>query len=426
MMKSSPSFAANVLLAFYAVLFSLALQVANASVYGIGARIFGDQLLMKDILKTPFISLTKETVITFNYAIEQPITYIEMISDEEIRVNINFSYDNDLINGTVRRMLPNITGDTMAAATASESNHDPFEVLIQIYGFNEMPKNLHPRYILNAGPNLYDQLKTNEGVIPKETLNLRNEDRVAVENLDAEYFDVDNDISTNDDEEEGIHIPSEDDSDDYLFNASMNKVVQLGERQKGDYLLYHADQTSPDVTNEATNHSVVFYFIDNSFITCVEFFIIDHYLNHPLNSDHSIVEYEKMSPHSLKATVTDQHTTSLFVQMHVYGYEPNDKPVDFKSYLQSGQVASVDASRLSDVLSNHSEDGDDDDVEDVSIQLPLSAKRRTRIMFHDAVAAAADSATDVGHPVGISNWLIGLMMSTLMSLTVVMIERGGQ
>lgn len=57
-------------------------QKVTASDFGIGARIYGDQLLMKDIVKTPAITLTEETVIKFNYAISQAITYIEMSSDE--------------------------------------------------------------------------------------------------------------------------------------------------------------------------------------------------------------------------------------------------------------------------------------------------------------------------------------------------------
>ncbi|XP_061393398.1 uncharacterized protein LOC133328904 [Musca vetustissima] len=410
-MKCSTSpLAANLLLAFYAVLFSLVIQVANASVFGIGARMFGDQLLMKDILRTPFISLTKETVITFNYAIPEPITYIEMISDEEIYVNVDFSYENDLINGTIRRMLPNITQDP---TTEFESNKDPFEVLIQIYGYHQLPQNVNSRYILNRGQNLYDLLKSSgepEATI-KETLNLMREDSRALEHMDEEYVEENNDISSDVDDHHVEHHQPPDLSDEALFSSNMNKIVQLGERQEGDYLLYHADQTSPDTTDEPTNHSVIFYFIDNSFITCVEFFIIDHYLNHPLaTNSHPIVEYEKLSQHTLKAIVTDQHTTSLFVEMHIYGYEPNDKPVDFKSYLKSGQVVTA------------SDGDDDDDIVDVRIQLPLTAKRRTRVLFNQAEAGAAEaSATDdAGQQVGIYNWLIVLMMTTL---TVLMIGR---
>uniref|UniRef100_T1PAI1 Interferon-related developmental regulator (IFRD) n=1 Tax=Musca domestica TaxID=7370 RepID=T1PAI1_MUSDO len=319
-----------------------------------------------------------------------------MISDEEIAVNVDMSYETDLINGTIRRVLPNITND----AEMSERNHDPFEVLIQIYGYKKIPRNVHPRYILNRGQNLEDLLKSNEPIklAAEETLNLMHEDMRALENSDEEYVDENNDMIPDDIEN---HSNTENDSDEYLFSANTNKVIQLGERQEGDYLLYQADQSSPDITKEPTNHTVVFYFIDSSFVTCVEFLIIDHYLEHPLTSETPHVEFEKISAHSLKAIVTDPHTTSLFVQMHVYGFEPNDKPVDFKSYLNS------------DVVTNSNGNGNNnnhilDDVEDVHLQLSLTAKRRTRVHFH---GLAADDGAQVGIS---SNWW-------LMSLTAVMI-----
>lgn len=57
-------------------------QVENKSFFGIGTRIIGDQLLVKDVLHTPPIGLTEEPVIKFQYAIEEPITYIEIESDK--------------------------------------------------------------------------------------------------------------------------------------------------------------------------------------------------------------------------------------------------------------------------------------------------------------------------------------------------------
>lgn len=75
------SFAANILAIFVAAS-CLIIQVENKSVFGIGARINGDQLLMKDVLKTPPISLTEDPYIEFHYAISQPITYIEILSEK--------------------------------------------------------------------------------------------------------------------------------------------------------------------------------------------------------------------------------------------------------------------------------------------------------------------------------------------------------
>lgn len=67
---------------------NLLTQVENKSVFGIGTRIIGDQLLLKDILQTPPLSLTEEAVIKFNYAVEEPITYIEIESDKVIFIKM--------------------------------------------------------------------------------------------------------------------------------------------------------------------------------------------------------------------------------------------------------------------------------------------------------------------------------------------------
>lgn len=61
---------------------NLLLQVENKSIYGIGTRIIGDQLLMRDVLQTPPLRLTEDPVIKFNYAIVEPITYVEIVSDQ--------------------------------------------------------------------------------------------------------------------------------------------------------------------------------------------------------------------------------------------------------------------------------------------------------------------------------------------------------
>lgn len=152
-----------------------------------------------------------------------------MILLQEIAVNVDMSYETDLINGTIRRVLPNITND----AEMSERNHDPFEVLIQIYGYKKIPRNVHPRYILNRGQNLEDLLKSNEPIklAAEETLNLMHEDMRALENSDEEYVDENNDMIPDDIEN---HSNTENDSDEYLFSANTNKVIQLGERQEGE------------------------------------------------------------------------------------------------------------------------------------------------------------------------------------------------
>ena len=51
-----------------------------------------------------------------------------------------------------------------------------------------------------------------------------------------------------------------------------------------------------------------------------------------------VVEYGHISPTTLKAVVTDHHTTSLFVKMQMYGYHPTQLPVDYKPFLSNGQT----------------------------------------------------------------------------------------
>lgn len=53
------------------------------------------------------------------------------------------------------------------------------------------------------------------------------------------------------------------------------------------------------------------------------------------------MEYGHISPTTLKAVVTDHHTKNLFVQMQMYGYHPNELPVDFKPFLSNGQTAPI-------------------------------------------------------------------------------------
>uniref|UniRef100_A0A1I8P6J6 Uncharacterized protein n=1 Tax=Stomoxys calcitrans TaxID=35570 RepID=A0A1I8P6J6_STOCA len=381
------SFAAKLWLLIWCATFSL-FQVANASVFGIGARRLGDQLLMKDIAKTTAITLTEETVITFNYAIPQPITYIEMISDEDIYVSLDFSYENDLVNGTIRKKVHDeVTIEPI-------QNHDPFEVLIQIYGYFETPYQMDTKNFLNRGqtssggnhkshqPSVQKPKGTShfKAQKPKETLSLMFEDTVALE----EFDDIDSEFVHQD--KVAVALDKSDDSDDnMLFPVNRNKIIQMGNRQRGDYLLYEADQTSLEGTELPTNHTVLFYYIDNNFITYVEFTIFDYFLEHPLTSDDyqsPTVAFEKISPHTLKAIVTDHRTKSLFVQMQVYGYEPNDKPVAFQSYLTSGQQ--IGSNNNND--NNADADAWHDDVEYVCKKLTLTSKRRTHVHFNSVQA----------------------------------------
>lgn len=67
---------------------------------------------------------------------------------------------------------------------------------------------------------------------------------------------------------------------------------------------------------------------------------LQHYLYNPLNNygETYVVEYGHISPTTLKAVVTDHRTTSLFVQMQMYGFHPTALPVEYKPFLSNSQT----------------------------------------------------------------------------------------
>lgn len=52
------------------------------SFFGIGTRIHNDQLLLKDIQQARLVGVDKGQEVGFNYAIPEPITYIEIVSEQ--------------------------------------------------------------------------------------------------------------------------------------------------------------------------------------------------------------------------------------------------------------------------------------------------------------------------------------------------------
>ncbi|XP_065367693.1 uncharacterized protein LOC135960348 [Calliphora vicina] len=294
---------------------NLLIQVENKSVFGIGTRIIGDQLLLKDILKTPPISLTEEPVIKFNYDIVEPITYIEIESDKNVYAIVNFSYEGNLVEGTI---------------SSASAKSEAFEVLIQIYGFNQTMLNVSPAYILNKDQQFSGVLRPYSQ--QKQSLNLIQEDLNALEEYDDDAID-DDDTADKDD------IDYEEDE----FDDNYDKVIEQGQRQEGDFLVYETNQTSATTTDLPTNHSLTFYYIDIYYITYVKFTIYEHYLYHSINDYGAtyVVEYGHISPTTLKAVVTDHRTTSLFVQMQMYGFHPTALPVDYKPFLSNSQTATT-------------------------------------------------------------------------------------
>lgn len=141
---------------------------------------------------------------------------------QEIYVSVDFSYEDDLVNGTIRKVV-------RGAEAGLDKNHEPFQVLIQIYGFNETPHNVEPRYILNRGQQFYDMARApdaRDSGKPQETLSLMNEDIEILENF-GEEDDNDNGLDGHPD----YHY--EEYNDEQLLNSNMNKIIQMGRRQEG-------------------------------------------------------------------------------------------------------------------------------------------------------------------------------------------------
>ncbi|TMW54307.1 hypothetical protein DOY81_000580 [Sarcophaga bullata] len=300
---------------------NLVSQVENKSVFGIGTRIVGDGLLLKDVLHTPPISLTEEPVIKFNYILVEPITYIKIESDKNVNAVVNFSYEDDLIEGTISSISEQQAG--------KYTKPEPFEVLIQIYGFSDTMFNVNPAIILNKNQEF-------DGVLKPKSLNLMQENLNTLDGDGNEDLEDYND-ETDDDDTGGNDVDYEDND----FDEDYDKIIEQGQRQEGDFLVYETNQTSATSSEEPSNHSITFYYIDIYFITYVKFTIFEHYLDNPLEkADYvpPVVEYGHISPTTLKAVVTDHHTTSLFVKMQMYGYHPTQLPVDYKPFLSNGQT----------------------------------------------------------------------------------------
>ncbi|CAD6993927.1 unnamed protein product [Ceratitis capitata] len=272
------------------------------SFFGIGMRILNDELLLKDVLQAPPVRSDENPVVGFNYAIPQPITYIEIVSDQNVLADVNFSYQDDLVKGNITAIDDdNTTTDIL----------EPFQVEILIYGFKETVLNVDSSYILNRDQQF-------QGIL--EPTN---------DEFDEDWDEFEGEDTTNTSEE--IVVDSEEDMD-YKDNfGEPDKIIELGARQAGDYLLYETYQTSLKNEEEASTHNVTFYYIDSNFITYVRFIIFDH----TEDNEPPEVEYTHFSPNSLKATITDANTTNLFVQMLMYGYTKEDLPFDYEPFLTS-------------------------------------------------------------------------------------------
>ncbi|XP_067617429.1 uncharacterized protein [Eurosta solidaginis] len=311
------------------------------SFFGIGTRIINDQLILKDILQARLVGVDKGPEVGFNYAIPEPITYIEIVSEQDVLAEVNFSYQNDLVQGTV-----------ISKNDQNDSHIDElFEVQISIYGFNDTMLNVNPSYILNRDQQF-------QGIL------------VPDESSEFDYEIDSNELEVTDTKNESEEAANEFDEDmEYADDfGDPDKVIELGKRQINDYLLYETYQTSQTSTEEPSNHTVIFYYIDSNFITYVKFIIFDHTIDKSsMDYQPPVAEYTHFSSNSLKAKIFDGNTTNLFVQMLLYGYKPDDLPGDYRPFLRSSVDLATELQRL-EMFMNAKTHKTDDNTEEINFE----------------------------------------------------------
>ncbi|XP_053946471.1 uncharacterized protein LOC128855527 isoform X3 [Anastrepha ludens] len=238
-----------------------------------------------------------------------------------VLAEVNFSYQNDLVKGNIIAIDDDNTTNT-------NDDFELFEVQISIYGFKEPLPNINPSIFLNRDQQF-------QGILEPDS---SSEFEYEIEGNEFEDAEVKNgsDEST---------TALDDDVEYFEDFGEADKVIEQGMHQKDDYLLYQTYQNSQTSTEEPSNHTVIFYYIDSNFITYVRFIIFDHTVD-TASEDYNppVAEYSHFSPNSLKAVITDSNTTNLFVQMLIYGYRPDDLPDDYTPFLTSSYNTEMTAS----------------------------------------------------------------------------------
>ncbi|EDW80870.1 uncharacterized protein Dwil_GK11327 [Drosophila willistoni] len=295
-------------------------SVEARSMFGVGNRLPEDQLLLKDVQHSRPAGLNEQPSVTFQYEIAEPITYIEIVSKENILAEVKFSYINQLIVGVVT----GYNGNTTTKATITDRANPPpgFNVTIMIFGLNDTKEHMNPSLFINR-----DQQFEGELLPDYDELNSFVEMDSNQDDYDDDYTNTELSLNT---------LAEKSDEDEYQPNEKSDKIIEIGRRQKDDRLVYETYQTSADSSKAPTNHSVIFYYIDSESITYVKFVIFDHFNTQQSTSPDymaPVAEYSHYSNNTLKAIVSDFKTTSLFVQMFVYGYRPNEVPPSYEPFL---------------------------------------------------------------------------------------------
>ncbi|XP_020799651.1 uncharacterized protein LOC110177318 [Drosophila serrata] len=314
--------------------------------FGVGKRIPGDQLLVKDVRHSRPAGAEELPRVDFTYEVLEPITCVEILSEENISAEVIFSLVNRLIVGMVRLAGSNESGvSPRTEASVQVPPPTAFDVTIMIFGLNETAVNYDPSMIVNPDQQYEGEMEPYSGLEVEQISDAELYDNNQREALEVEEEDLDGDHSYEeiDESTEGLFTPT-----DYFDKP--DKIIEIGQRQPGDQLVYDCYHVAPDDSaDKKINRSVIFYYIDSASITYVKFVIMDHFGNKNI-SDPSYVapvaEYSHFSRNTLKAVITDFDTESLFVKMFIYGYPANEAPTTYVPFLPpphwQGNGASTD------------------------------------------------------------------------------------
>ncbi|XP_016980625.1 uncharacterized protein LOC108045737 [Drosophila rhopaloa] len=294
--------------------------------FGVGERSEGERLLVKDVLHSRPSGGDELPSVTFTYEIQEPITCIEFLSEENILAEVKFSYVNRLVEGLVQLAGGNQSDDD-AQEKASVLPTVEFDVTIMVYGLNDT-LNFDPSVVLNR-----DQQYEGQMVPYEEYISEPYQYDTVFDNNRRDALEVDEEIEALSDDDDEMFTEGPSASDHF---EKPDKVIEIGNRQEGDQLLYECYQSSPDDSETPTNNTVVFYYIDNNSITYVKFDILDHYANNNASEGKYIApvaEYSHYSSGTLKASITDFNSKSLFVQMYIYGFWGRVTPPSYVPFL---------------------------------------------------------------------------------------------
>ncbi|EDW98488.1 uncharacterized protein LOC6538249 [Drosophila yakuba] len=301
---------------------------ATKRYFGVGERVNGDQLLVKDVLHSRPASGGELPGMTFTYEVLEPITCVEILSDENISAEVKFSLVNRLIVGIIQLAATNQSVDPATPEEATIPPTTEFDVTIMVFGLNDTSTHFDPALVINRDQQFQGEMEPYEEIFPEPDQFVEVFDN---NRRDALEIDEDYDNLSEEDIESFTEGPF---VTDYFDRP--DKYIEVGKRQAGDELLYNCYQTSPDDSETPSNHSVVFYYIDNNSITYVRFSILDHYANRNISdADYKApqAEYSHYTSGTLKAVITDFDSKSLFVQMYVYGYRGRTAPESYEPFL---------------------------------------------------------------------------------------------